>query len=84
MLYVYAYTRARIKIKVYPCLSLKCGRKTLQKNPSTNQRLSEKIAKKCKKVGVKIWQICCKAVILHPLSREKRDEVEMLNKGTET
>ena len=25
-----------------------------------------------------IWWICCKAVILHPLSRGKRDEVEIL------
>ena len=31
-----------------------------------------------KKVGMNIWRICCKAVILHPLSRGKRDEVEML------
>ena len=30
-----------------------------------------------------IWQICCKAVILHPLSRGKRDEVEMLKTGDE-
>ena len=27
-----------------------------------------------------IWSICCKAVILHPLSREKRGTVEMLNR----
>ena len=50
----------------------------------TNQRLSEKIAETLKKVVANIWQICCKAVILHPLSRGKRDRVEMLNKGTET
>ena len=36
-----------------------------------------------KKVGLNIWQICCKAVILHPLSRGKRDEVEMLKTGDE-
>ena len=48
---------------------------------STNQRVSEKVAEKCKKVGRNIWRICCKAVILHPLSRGKRDEVEMLEKG---
>jgi len=27
-----------------------------------------------------IWQICCKAVLLHPLSREKRGTVEMLKR----
>ena len=27
-----------------------------------------------------IWQICCKAVLLHPLSREKRGTVEMLER----
>ena len=36
-----------------------------------------------KKVGMNIWRICCKAVILHPLSRGKRDEVEMLKTGDE-
>ena len=30
-----------------------------------------------------IWWVCCKAVILHPLSRGKRDEVEMLKTGDE-
>ena len=50
---------------------------------SANQLLSEKLAKKCKKVGLNIWRICCKAVILHPLSRGKRDEVEMLKTGDE-
>ena len=34
-----------------------------------------------KKVGMKIWWICCKAVILHPLSREKRGAHEILNRG---
>ena len=50
---------------------------------STNQRVSGKVAEKCKKVGLNIWWICCKAVILHPLSRGKRDEVEMLKTGDE-
>ena len=45
---------------------------------STNQQVSGKVAEKCKKVGLNIWRICCKAVILHPLSRGKRDEVEIL------
>ena len=84
MLYVYAYTRARNNIKVSSENRLQMSWNSPETNPSTNQRLSEKIAKKCKKVGGNIWQICCKAVILHPLSREKRGWVEMLNKGTET
>ena len=50
---------------------------------STNQQVSGKVAEKCKKVGLNIWRICCKAVILHPLSRGKRDEVEMLKTGDE-
>ena len=50
---------------------------------STNQRVSGKVAEKWKKVGLNIWRICCKAVILHPLSRGKRDEVEMLKTGDE-
>ena len=50
---------------------------------SANQRVSEKEIEKCKKVGLNIWWICCKAVILHPLSRGKRDEVEMLKTGDE-
>ena len=50
---------------------------------SANQRFSGKVAEKCKKVGLNIWLICCKAVILHPLSRGKRDEVEMLKTGDE-
>ena len=84
MLYVYAYTRARNNIKVSSENRLQMSWNSPETNPSTNQRLSEKIAKKCKKVGGNIWQICCKAVILHPLSREKRRWVEILNKGTET
>ena len=72
MWYVYAYTRARNNIKVWHKPPLKRGGKTLLKHTSTNQRVSEKLAKSCKKVAWNIWQICCKAVILHPLSREKR------------
>ena len=44
-----------------------------------NQRLSEKVAFSYEKSAWSIWRICCKAVILHPLSREKRRWVEMLN-----
>ena len=50
---------------------------------STNQLVSEKLAESLKKVDANIWRICCKAVILHPLSRGKRDEVEMLKTGDE-
>ena len=84
MLYVYAYTRARNNIKVSSENRLQMSWNPPETNPSTNQRLSKNFAKKYKKVGGNIWQICCKAVILHPLSREKRRWVEMLNKGTET
>ena len=82
-MYMRTYARANNN-KVCKIPPLKSRSKSSVINGATNQRLSEKIAKKCKKVGGNIWQICCKAVILHPLSRGKRDEVEMLNKGTET
>ena len=36
-----------------------------------------------RKSASRIWSICCKAVLLHPLSREKRGTVEMLNKVRE-
>ena len=76
-------TRARNKIKVQHKAPLKSSGKPLSQNTSTNQRVSKKFAESLKKVVAKIWQICCKAVILHPLSREKRRRVEILNKGTE-
>ena len=44
------------------------------------QRLRRKFAKKYKKRVADVWRICRKAVILHPLSREKRGTVEILNK----
>ena len=81
--YEYAYTRVNNN-KVYEIPPSKRHPRISILNPSTNQRLSEKIAKTLKKVVANIWQICCKAVILHPLSREKRRWVEILNKGTET
>ena len=37
-----------------------------------NQRLKKKLRILFKKRGWKIWSICYKAVILHPLSREER------------
>ena len=84
MLYVYAYTRARNNIKVSSENRLQMSWNSPETNPSTNQRVSKKFAESLKKVVANIWQICCKAVILHPLSREKRRWVEILNKGTET
>ena len=51
---------------------LKNCKNPMETNPSTNQQLSEKEAESLKKEDANIWQICCKAVILHPLSREKR------------
>ena len=41
------------------------------KNISMNQRLSCKVSFSDKKRVKSIWQICFKAVLLHPLSREK-------------
>jgi len=46
-----------------------------------NQQLRRKVAFSLKKRGGNVWSICCKAVILHPLSREKRGQVEMLEQG---
>ena len=45
-----------------------------------NQQVRKKDSFSMKKRGVNVWRICCKAVILHPLSREKRGTVEMLNR----
>ena len=81
--YEYAYTRVNNN-KVYEIPPSKRHPRISILNPSTNQLVSEKIAKTLKKVVANIWRICCKAVILYPLSREKRRWVEILNKGTET
>ena len=75
---LYAYTRARNNIKVSSENRLQMSWNPPETNPSTNQRLSEKFAESLKKVVANIWQICCKAVILHPLSREKRGSNEIL------
>ena len=45
-----------------------------------NQRLRDKAAKNREKTRRSIWLICLKALILHPLSREKRITIEILNK----
>ena len=42
------------------------------------QRLRRKFAKKYEKRVADVWRICRKAVILHPLSREKRGGNEIL------
>ena len=34
-----------------------------------------------RKSASRIWSICCKTVLLHPLSREKRGTVEMLERN---
>ena len=78
------HTRVRNNIKVQHKPSLKSSGKTLLNNTSTNQRVSKNFAESLKKEGGNVWQICCKAVILHPLSREKRGGNEILDKGTET
>ena len=54
-------------------------------NSFANQRLIFFLANSFKKVGLNVWLICFKALILHPLSREKGNAVEMLEqrKGSE-
>ena len=47
-------------------------------NPFANQRLIFFLAKFFEKVGGNVWWICFKALILHPLSREKGNAVEIL------
>ena len=47
-------------------------------NSFANQRLIFFLANSFKKVGMNVWLICFKALILHPLSREKGDAVEIL------
>jgi len=63
--------RARNNIKVYiKSLFLSSPKSFLP----TSLRISD-LQKSLKKLGAKIWLICCKAVILHPLSREKGDKL---------
>ena len=47
-------------------------------NSFANQRLIFFLANSFKKVGGNVWLICFKALILHPLSREKGNAVEIL------
>ena len=70
-MYMRVYARANNNkvCKIHP---LKSRSKSSVINGATNQLVSKKFAKTLKKVVANIWQICCKAVILHPLSREKR------------
>ena len=82
-MYMRTYARANNN-KVCKIPPLKSRSKSSVINGATNQRVSKKFAESLKKVVANIWQICCKAVILRPLSREKRRWVEILNKGTET
>ena len=45
------------------------------------QRVRRNFAKTWQKSGSDVWPICYKALILHPQSREMRNEVEILNEG---
>ena len=74
------YTRARINIKVARSFWLKRLLNTCFPTCFENQPLSRYPRKKHEKRVANAWSICCKAVILHPLSREKRGTVEMLNR----
>ena len=45
------------------------------------QWVRENFAENYQKSGWIVWYICYKAVILHPQSREKRGDHEILNRG---
>ena len=47
-------------------------------NSFANQRVIFFLTNSFKKVGRNVWLICFKALILHPLSREKGNAVEIL------
>ena len=70
------YTCARNNIKV-------CFESLFPSFPKsflpTSLRISV-LQKSLEKVGMKVWWICFKALILHPLSREKGDTVDMLRR----
>ena len=76
-MYMRTYARANNKKVLYKP-PLKTCKTPSETNPSTNQRVSKKFAESLKKVVANIWRLCCKAVILHPLSREKRGSNEIL------
>ena len=54
--------------------------KMFPSNSFANQRLIFSLANFLKKVGRNVWLICFKALILHLLSREKGDAVEILER----
>ena len=72
----YVYTCERINIKV-------CFESLFPSFPKsflpTSLRISV-LQKSPKKPCMKVWWICFKALILHPLSREKGDTVDMLRR----
>ena len=74
--HVYAYTCARNNIKV-------CFESLFPSFPKSSLPTSLRISvlqKSLKKPCMKVWWICFKALILHPLSREKGDTVDMLRR----
>ena len=72
----YVYTCARINIKV--CFKTPFPSSQKSSLP-TSLRISV-LQKSLKKPCMKVWWICFKALILHPLSREKGDTVDMLRR----
>ena len=64
---VYVYTCALNNIKVYFKTLFPSSQKSFV---PTSLRISV-LQKSLKKVGMKVWWICFKALILHPLSRER-------------
>ena len=67
------YTRARNDIRYSDILSVCPLLLSVIRNPFENQLLAGKFQKRMKKVCGNVWFVCYKAVILHPLSREKGD-----------
>ena len=67
------YTRARNDIRYSDILPVCSLLLSVIRNPFENQLLAGKFQKRMKKECNKVWFVCYKAVILHPLSREKGD-----------
>ena len=70
-LFLFIHARNNIRYSdILPVCSLLLS---VIRNPFENQLLAGKFQKRMKKVCGYVWSVCYKAVILHPLSREKGD-----------
>ena len=75
------YIRARININVRLVPLHRRASKISFSACFENQLLTVELQKSMRKSASRIWSICCKAVLLHPLSREKRGTVDMLERN---